>query len=396
MTNRPCHYQSMASHPRHEAMTSHPALHEARTRHHEGCICGCPTECDVVRPCVTHVNEPIINKSTDVQPVDIVQPVKDIVQPVVEERIKPVHSECVKQPIVNSVQEPCREIDECGLAGLAGLAGLSGSTNTTNKTTNTANTANTSTNKTGSVVKRDGGDGGDCGSFPGGFGGGSGGGNMGNTDQIASGDGANSNVGNNNMPNGGNETNQIASGRGTNENAQGNNNAGMQNAGMRNFAPQHNENNFMPDAHCGTQGATQGLAAHPQLAREDNPQGLLLANLGQNANKGAGNHHHNNHHHHDSSMMNCCGGGGCGGCCGGSGGERGGSSEGGHHSSSGNPNENINININEKRNGCSSTVRPVQCIREVRPVTPCTPVEVIEEVRPFCSNPCPIPCGQCC
>jgi hypothetical protein len=69
--------------------------------------CGCPCKCDVVEPPVTQINPAIVNTSTDVQPVDIIQPVQDIVQPVVDEHVKPVYSETVNPTQINHTVDPC-------------------------------------------------------------------------------------------------------------------------------------------------------------------------------------------------------------------------------------------------------------------------------------------------
>ncbi|KAF8535508.1 hypothetical protein BDD12DRAFT_343782 [Trichophaea hybrida] len=69
--------------------------------------CGCPCKCDVVQPTITKVNPAIVNTSTDVQPVDIIQPVQGVVQPVIDKHIKPVYSETVNAPEVKCTVEPC-------------------------------------------------------------------------------------------------------------------------------------------------------------------------------------------------------------------------------------------------------------------------------------------------
>ncbi|KAF8250013.1 hypothetical protein K440DRAFT_194095 [Wilcoxina mikolae CBS 423.85] len=69
--------------------------------------CGCPCKCNVVEPTITQVNPAIVNTSTDVQPVDIIQPVQDVVQPVVDEHVKPVYSETVNAPQIQYTVDPC-------------------------------------------------------------------------------------------------------------------------------------------------------------------------------------------------------------------------------------------------------------------------------------------------
>ncbi|KAI5858949.1 hypothetical protein BZA05DRAFT_440562 [Tricharina praecox] len=83
--------------------------------------CGCPTRVDVVEPTVTQVAPAIVNQSEDVQPVDIIQPYQDVVQPVVDTHIRPVHSEVVNSPIVQTTTEPC-----CSAPGACGCGTVAG------------------------------------------------------------------------------------------------------------------------------------------------------------------------------------------------------------------------------------------------------------------------------
>ena len=75
----------------------------------EAAGCQCPKASDVVRPEITSVNQPIVNTATDVQPVNIIQPYQDVIQPVVDQHLKPVHSESVNPAQVQQTYEPCQE-----------------------------------------------------------------------------------------------------------------------------------------------------------------------------------------------------------------------------------------------------------------------------------------------
>ena len=92
-----------------DACASNAGSYASNAGAFEAAGCQCPKASDVVRPGITSVNQPIVNTATDVQPVDIIQPYQDVIQPVVDQHLKPVHSESVNPAQVQQTCEPCQE-----------------------------------------------------------------------------------------------------------------------------------------------------------------------------------------------------------------------------------------------------------------------------------------------
>ena len=72
--------------------------------------CDCPHASGAVHPCQEQVSPAVVNTAAEVQPVEIIQPYHDVVQPIVDQHIKPVHSCTVNPPQVQQTVDAVTEL----------------------------------------------------------------------------------------------------------------------------------------------------------------------------------------------------------------------------------------------------------------------------------------------